>query len=187
MENLRPLTLEEQLYAAQNHNLVYAFLQEKELLEDVFYDVVVFGYMRAVQEYISGKRFRVYSFSTIAWKRMENSVSNYCRYLAAPIRSSPTVSLFSPIGADADLTWEDTLSRKDDQMIEFETRMLLYELAEKLPKQEMKLIRLKVAGCKMHEIAKREHLTFQEINELLANCKDDIIRILWGDERRVAA
>ena len=53
--------------------------------------------------------------------------------------------------------------------------------------QEMKIISLKVAGCKMHEIAKREHLTFQEINELLANCKDDIIHILWGEERRAAA
>ena len=187
MEKLRPLTLEEQLYAAQNHNLVYAFLQEKELLEDVFYDVVIFGYMRAVQEYVSGKRFRVYSFSTIAWKRMENSVSNYCRYLAAPIRSAPTVSLFSPIGADADLTWEDVLSRKDSSIIDFETQILMEDLEQKLPKREMKIIRMKAAGCKMHEIAKREHLTFQEINELLANCKDDIIHILWGDERRVAA
>ena len=118
---------------------------------------------------------------------MENSVSNYCRYLTAPVRSAQMVSLFSPIGADADLTWEDTLGRKDDQMVELETRMLLRELAEKLPKQEMKIIRLKVAGCKMHEIAKREHLTFQEINKLLANCKDDIIHILWGEERRAAA
>ena len=187
MENLRPLTLEEQVFAAQNHNLVYAFLQEKELSEEVFYDVVIFGYMRAVQEYVSGTRFRVYAFSTIAWKRMENSVSNYCRYLAAPSRSAPTVSLFSPVGTDADLTWEDTLSRIDDQMMQFETGLLMRELAEKLPKEEMKIIRLKMAGCKMHEIAKREHLTFQEINELLANCKDEIIHILCGDERRAAA
>ena len=187
MENLRPLTLEEQLFAAQNHNLVYAFLQEKNLPEDVFYDVVIFGFMRAVQEYVSGKRFRVYSFSTIAWKRMENSVSNYCRYLASPIRSATIVSLYSPIGADAELTWEDVLSRKDESILEFETRMLMEDLEQKLPKREMKIIRMKAAGCKMHEIAKREHLTFQEINELLLNCKDDIIRILWGDERSVAA
>ncbi|MBQ8401053.1 MAG: sigma-70 family RNA polymerase sigma factor [Clostridia bacterium] len=187
MENLRPLTLEEQLFATENHNLVYAFLQEKDLPEDVFYDVVIFGYMRAVQEYISGTRFRVYSFSTIAWKRMENSVSNYCRYLASPIRSATIVSLFSPIAADADLTWEDVLSKQDESILAFETQMLLKDLEQKMPKKEMKIIRMKVAGCKMHEIAKQEHLTFQEINELLANCKDDIIHILWGEERRVAA
>ena len=187
MENLRPLTLEEQLFATQNHNLVYAFLQEKELSEDVFYDVVIFGYMRAVQEYVSGTRFRVYAFSTIAWKRMENSVSNYCRYLAAPVRSATMMSLFSPIAADAELTWEDVLSRKDDSVLQFETQILLEDLEQKLPKREMKIIRMKVAGCKMHDIAKREHLTFQEINELLTNCKDDIIHILWGDERRTAA
>lgn len=187
MENLRPLTFEEQVFAAQNHNLVYAFLQEKDLPEDVFYDVVIFGYMRAVQEYVSGKRFWAYSFSTIAWKRMENSVSNYCRYLASPIRSATIVSLFSPIVADADLTWEDVLSRKESSILNFETRMLMEDLEKKLPKREMKIIRMKVTGCKMHEIAKREHLTFQEINELLANCKDDIIHILWGEERRTAA
>lgn len=187
MEKLRPLTLEEQLFAAQNHNLVYAFLQEKNLPEDVFYDVVIFGFMRAVQEYVSGKRFRVYSFSTIAWKRMENSASNYCRYLTSPVRSATMVSLYSPIAADADLTWEDILYRKDESALAFETRILMENLEKKLPKKEMKIIRMKVAGCKMHEIAKREHLTFQEINELLANCKDDIIHILWGEERRVAA
>ena len=186
MENLRPLTMEEQFFATQNHNLVYAFLREKELPEDVFYDVVIFGYIRAVQEYVSGMRFRVYSFSTIAWKRMESSVSNYCRYLAAPVRSASMVSMFSPMRTNTEVTWEDALSEKDDLMIQFETRQLLRELAEKLSEQEMKIICLKVAGYKMHEIAKREHLTFQEINRLLANCKDDIIHILWGDERSVA-
>lgn len=187
MKNLRPMTWDEQLFATQNHNLVYAFLQEKELDEDVFYDVVIFGYMRAVQEYVSGKRFRVYAFSTIAWKRMESSASNYRRYLAAPMRSATIFSLFSPIGADAELTWEDVLSGNDEQRIQYETQLLLRELTEKLSKQEMKIIRMKLAGCKMHEIAKSEHLTFQEINELLENCKDDIIHILWGDEGRIAA
>lgn len=187
MKNLRPLTLEEQNFAVENHNLVYAFLHEKDLPEDTFYDVVIFGYMRAVQEYVFDLQVRVYAFSTIAWKRMENSVSNYCRYLASPVRSATMVSFFSPIAADADLTWEDILYRKDESALAFETRILMENLEKKLPKKEMKIIRMKVAGCKMHEIAKREHLTFQEINELLANCKDDIIHILWGEERRAAA
>lgn len=95
-------------------------------------------------------------------------------------------SLFSPIGADAELTWEDVLSRKDDQMIRFETQMLMDALAEKLPKREMKIVRMKVSGCKMHDIARNEHLTFQEINELLANCKDDMICVLWGEEGKQA-
>ena len=187
MERLRPLNLEEQLFATQNHNLVYTFLQEKDLSEDVFYDIVIFGYMRAVQEYVSEKRFREYAFSTIAWKRMESSVSAYWRYLAAPIRYATIVSIYEPIGDDADLTWEDVLSRKDDQMLQFETRELIKELENKLPKREMNVVRMKAAGYKMHDIAKHEHLTFQEINELLANCREDIIHILWGDERRDAA
>ena len=40
----KKLTLEQQTFAADNHNLVYAYLNEKKLPDDEFYDVVVFGY-----------------------------------------------------------------------------------------------------------------------------------------------
>ena len=181
------LTKEQRDFAENGHSLIYAFLNHYVLDEDEYYDIVVFGYLRAVKKFFEEDALKQYAFSTIAWKRMENSVSNYCRYLASPVRSATMVSLFSPIAADADLTWEEILYRKDESALAFETRILMENLEKKLPKKEMKIIRMKVAGCKMHEIAKREHLTFQEINELLANCKDDIIHILWGEERRVAA
>ena len=48
---LRPFTKEEQQFAEENHDLVYAFLNEKKLSEDEYYDVVVFGYLQAVQFY----------------------------------------------------------------------------------------------------------------------------------------
>ena len=47
---MKPLTAEEQHLAAENHDLVFAFLKEKELPIDVYYDVVIFGYLKAVQE-----------------------------------------------------------------------------------------------------------------------------------------
>jgi len=42
--DLRPFTKKEQRFAEENHDLVYAFLNEKKLSEDDYYDVVVFGY-----------------------------------------------------------------------------------------------------------------------------------------------
>lgn len=187
MEKLRPLTEEERCFATEHHSLVYAFLKEKELPENVFYDVVIFGFMRAVQEYLTSPRFLVYAFSTIAWKRMQCSVTSYCRYMAVPKRFAEIVSLSEPIGSDSDLTWEDVLTKQDSGFLEFETLELLRAMERELPMLEMKIIRMKLAGFKMHEIAKTEHLTFQEINTLLADCKDDIIRILWGDEQKIAA
>ncbi len=187
MEKLRPLTDEERRFASENHSLVFAFINEKALDENVFYDVVIFGYMRAVQEYISNSKACRYAFSTIAWKRMQRSVINYCHYLMKPKRFAEIVSLTDPIDEASDLTWEDVLISEESKFLEFEMKELLRELDKELPILEMKIIRMKLAGFKMHEIAKTEHLTFQEINTLLADCKDDIIRILWGDEQKIAA
>ena len=48
---LHELTSEQQYFAECNHNFVYAFLLDNELPQDDFYDVVIFGYLFAVQEY----------------------------------------------------------------------------------------------------------------------------------------
>ncbi len=183
MKEMRPLTMEENVFAIQNHALVHLFLQEKMLSEDVFYDVVIFGYIRAVQEYVTKPRLRTYAFSTVAWKQMQCVVSNYCRYMAVPKRAAPVVSLSAPVCSEMECTWEDVLSEQDNEFLRFETRELLKQMEKELPKQEMKIIRMKLGGWNMHEIASRERLTFQEINALLANCKDDILRILWGEEK----
>ena len=44
-----PLTKEQQDFAAEHHGLVYKFLNDNHLPEDEFYDVVIFGYLKAVQ------------------------------------------------------------------------------------------------------------------------------------------
>ena len=42
-----PLTEQQKDFAAANHGLVHAFLNAYGLNEDEFYDVVIFGYLRA--------------------------------------------------------------------------------------------------------------------------------------------
>lgn len=51
MNENTPMTPAQQLFAEEHHNLVYAFLNEKKLPEDEYYDVVVFGYLQAVMDY----------------------------------------------------------------------------------------------------------------------------------------
>ena len=50
MNENTPMTPAQQLFAEEHHNLVYAFLNEKKLPEDEYYDVVVFGYLQAVMD-----------------------------------------------------------------------------------------------------------------------------------------
>ena len=56
MRALRPMTQEERDFAEQHHNLVIDFLRYRRLPMDEFYDVVIFGYLSAVQQYFRKSR-----------------------------------------------------------------------------------------------------------------------------------
>ena len=177
--DLRPFTKEEQRFAEENHDLVYAFLNEKKLSEDEYYDVVVFGYLRAVQEYCATTRLDKYKFSTLAWKRMQHTLMDYYKYLSKEKRNAVIVSFDEPIDDEDGLTLEDLLPY-EDLMTELKEELLMHELVRHLPSREMRIVRMKVQGCKMHEIAKAEHLTFQEINRLLDNIYPTVRKIFYG-------
>lgn len=66
-----PLTKEQQTFATAHHSLVYKFLNENRLPEDEFYDVVIFGYLKAVRDYFSDLTAQQFTFSTIANRRMK--------------------------------------------------------------------------------------------------------------------
>lgn len=176
---LRPFTKEEQRFAEKNHDLVYAFLNEKKLSESDFYDIVVFGYLGAVQEYCSKSGLHRYKFSTLAWRRMRNILSDYYRYMSSPKRNARILSL------DVAVEQENGLSASDaaiynDVMHELRVDFLMHELSRKLPPREMRIVKMKVNGEKMHAIAKSEKLTFQEINRLLCNIYPSVREIFYG-------
>lgn len=177
---IKPLNTEERHFAAENHELVFAFLREKELPVSLYYDVVIFGYLKAVQKYCARKKKSRYRFSTIAWKWMESELSKYTKYLTRPKRCAPVVSFDEEIDGISGLCWGDIVSIPDSMMLDFETELLLHALACELPPREMRIIRMKAAGRRMNEIAKAEHMTYRAINELLAGAYPTIIRVLWG-------
>lgn len=73
---------------------------------------------------------------------------------------------------------DDMISYQNSLYVEFQTELLLHDLALVLPKREMRIIRMKAQGDKMHDIAKSEHLTFREINRLLLKVYPTVIKIL---------
>ena len=93
MNENTPMTPAQQLFAEEHHNLVYAFLNEKKLPEDEYYDVVVFGYLQAVMDYTTQGESSRFSFATIAWRKMESRLADHFRHQASTKRAAPTVSL----------------------------------------------------------------------------------------------
>ena len=63
--------------------------------------------------------------------------------------------------------------------VRFETELLLHALASELPRRDMRIIRMKVRGDRMHDIAKAERMTFKSINQALTDCYPTVNRILW--------
>lgn len=176
----RPLTQKQREFAEKNHELVYVFLSQHELPEDTFYDVVIFGYLRAVQKYCDTPSLHRYRFSTIAWRHMRKSLSNYYKYLSRPKRNAPTVSFHEPADSAAGLLWEDVIHYQDERLAELETELLLHTLAASLPPREMRIIHMRIRGDRMHDIARAEHLSFRQINRLLANAYPIILSVLRG-------
>ena len=93
MNENTPMSQAQQLFAEEHHNLVYAFLKEKKLPEDEYYDVVIFGYLQAVMDYTAQGESSRFSFATIAWRKMESRLADHFRHQASTKRAAPTVSL----------------------------------------------------------------------------------------------
>lgn len=178
---MKTLNDEQRKFAEQNHDLVYKFLNENGLSESMYYDVVIFGYLCAVQEYCENESLRNFSFTTLAWKRMRRELFNYRQYLSKPKRSMPTISLQNYVEQEENSTsFTDIIGRPDDLMKQLESELLLHTLATKLPEREMRIIQMKVDGMKMHDIAKAEHITFHDIKRLLTGSYETVVQILLG-------
>ena len=111
---------------------------------------------------------------------MKRELVHYYNYLGSDKRSYHTVSLHESICEGSDLCWEDVLHDDGDILKDLQMELILHELAARLPKREMRIIRRKINGDKMHDIAKAEKLTFRDINTLLAGTYDTVIEVLLG-------
>ena len=141
---MKPLTAEQSQIAELNHDLVFEFLNEYNLPE--------------LQKYL---------FSTVAWKRMRRELSNHTKYLERKKRDFQTVSL-SDIkdGYDSSLKTDETAA--ENKLLEdLNFSLLLHSLASAITEKQMRIIRMKLAGFRMHDIARTEKMTFRDINRVL--------------------
>ena len=81
-----PLTEEQRRFAEQNHALVYKFLHQHGLSVDEYYDIVIFGFLLAVQRYLTDASLAPYAFSTVAWSAMESALRNHRRTARRKLR-----------------------------------------------------------------------------------------------------
>ena len=169
-----PLTPEQKIFAAQNHDLVYKFLQKKNLPIDEFYDVVIFGYLNSIHRFFVNPELAKHSFSNKAWKGMQNSLYNYNRAKLRQKRSAEGCSIHAMLYPDDqsdDLHLEETLPVYDDMMQQLEVTLLMHDLAKRISKQQMEIVRLRSSGYNLQDIAARQNTSSKRIRNLLEDVR----------------
>ena len=143
MRTLRPMTKEEREFAEQKHDLVVEFLHRRHLPMNDYYDIVIFGYLSAVQQYFRDPPAGV-EFKAMAFRAMKDSILREGEYHARAKRCGITVGL-----DDAELT-----DHRQDTEQQIEGKALLEQAAKVATPKEAKIISFLLDGFALHEAAR---------------------------------
>lgn len=158
---LRPLTEEQRQFAANNHDLIYSFLQERSLDIDC-YDAAAMGYLRAVQRYLTEPRLRRYHFSTVAWRAMRQSVMASHR---AEERHRESERRY----------WEQ--HQPPGPFEELDAKLLLHSLAAASSREQYAIMVMRLQGHSIAEIAHIRGLSKKQIRGLLRKLYQVYLRL----------
>ena len=149
MRALRPMTQEEREFAEEKHDLVINFLRCKCLPMEDYYDVVIFGYLSAVQQYFRNPPVNV-PFRAMAIRAMKDHMLHDKEYNARAKRSGFTISL-----EELETYRNDMMpDPKQDTQRRVENKALLEQAASVATQKEASIIRLLVDGFALSEAAR---------------------------------
>ena len=141
------MTKEEREFAEQKHDLVVEFLHRRHLPMNDYYDIVIFGYLSAVQQYFRNPPAGV-EFKTMAFRAMKDAILREGEYHARAKRCGYTVSL------DTEGYHSTIPDQKQDVERQTERKALLEQVAKVATPRENKIIELLVDGFALHEAAR---------------------------------
>ena len=152
---LKPLSNYERKFAEENHNLVYDFLHKHGYSLENYYDVEIFGFLKAVQIYNRREDLREkYSFPFISQQYIRSELGNHCRMEEAKKRK-PSGSLVS---LDAEYAETENLyncigivggKSPESEIVAMEQ---MKEMLSSLSDTQRKIAELKIDGYSSKEI-----------------------------------
>jgi DNA-directed RNA polymerase specialized sigma24 family protein len=165
------LTQAQRQFAEEQHGLVTSFLRYRRLPETDFYDVVIFGYLKAVSEYCEKAELRKkYPFRAIANRKMRDTMYRHYEWQNRKMRRGGAFSLNAEIYADGGaLTLQDTIAATpDSRLLAIETEPLLRALAKRVTPCELELVRMRMDGWRTREISRVKHMTMKTVADTIA-------------------
>ena len=161
-----PLTAEEAEFAAEHHSTIYGYLHKAGLPEDDFYDIVVFGYLRAVRKYLARPELRQYKFSTIAYRAMSCDVHHSTEYWMRKKRH-----------AQVECYNEDfhTEELRDPVAEAYENEQAVRDLSGKLTHTQGKIAVLRSEGYRDREIADICQINPSQVEQEMERARSAVI------------
>lgn len=150
---------EQREFAAKHHDLIYAFLYEQQRAVEEYYDIVAFGFLKAVMRYQSESHLQNYSFTTIAWQAMKQSIASYQRTKIRCLKAEQQYC--SEVSA--------TLTDSFDEM---EAVLLLQELIAHIDPHQYQIAKMRLQGYSIAETARVQRTSPKRISRLLKQMHD---------------
>lgn len=177
---LEKLTEVEKKLAEENHNLVYAFLHTYNYSIEMYYNIVIFGYLKGIQVYSRREDLRKkYDMPFICWQYMRAEIGNHFRTETMQKRK-PMENIIS---LDADYATEENLynciggKTLEEEALEEET---VLELLEKLSEVQRKIAEMKMDGYGNKEIflllEMPESTFYKEMNRIKTVVKNLLVK-----------
>lgn len=155
---LQFFTEQEKIFAEKNHNLIYAFLHTYKYSVSEYYNIVVFGFLKAVQAYHRNEdKHNKYDFQYFAWQHMKSEIGNYLKMENAKKRKPE----YGTVSLDAEYSETEALhnciggNSAEDEAMEKE---LLNLILDNLSDTQRKIVCMKVDGY-----SNKEMIVFLEI------------------------
>ena len=178
-----PLTAEESAFAAEHHHLLLSYLKKARLDFDEFYDIAVFGYLRAVRKYLARPELRAYQFSTIAFRAMSCDVHHSREYWLRGKRCWLIVQTLNDYqnsdDEDAD-DLRDSVAESVDNVIQFE------EYTSTLTPLQQRIAELRDIGYSDREISAICGIPYKVVALEMEGAKRSILEVYIGDAPRAA-
>lgn len=176
-----PLTSEQADFAAENHDLIGKYLHLRHLSVDAYYDVVVFGYLRAVRRYLTIPALREHKFVTIAYRAMMCDLGNY---FCAQRRDKRTAIVWQLDEERHAAELDDPVPTQAEQSLSL--RETERTLACCLTHVQSKIIYLKADGYSNWETARTCGIRPKQLRSELEAARDNIVRFAPALQDRAA-
>ena len=155
MSRLHEMTHLQRPFAEEHQDTVFRFLNHKNLSIEDYYDIVIFGYIQAVQEYNENPALSRFQFNTIAWTKMGDCLGKHFSYENKPKRKAPMVSMHTYTSDELALD-EILPDHRKDLQAQAADRLFAMEVLSCLTETERQMVHLKADGLTCREIAEHE-------------------------------